>query len=115
MAQYDFPGGPTVHAEGSWLLAAGFNMQFTLLCERATLDYDLARGADALTITEAGLPPRTVKCESGDGYIGELRYFVDCVANRRAPQTVTGHDGLTALEICEAEEQSIRTGQPVKL
>ena len=114
VAQYHFPGGPEVHAEGSWLLAAGFNMQFTLLCERATLDFDLARGTDPLIITEAGQPPHTVPCEPGDGYTGELRYFVDCVANRRAPQTVTAQDGLTALEICEAEEQSIRTGQPVK-
>ncbi len=115
VAQYHFPGGPAVHAEGSWLLATGFNMQFTLLCERATLDFDLARGADALIITEAGQSPRTIRCESGDGYAAEIRYFVDCVANKRAPQIVTGRDGLTALEICEAEEQSIRTGQPAKL
>ena len=115
VAQYNYPGGPAVHAEGSWLLAAGFNMQFTLLCERATLDFDLSRGADALILTETGQPPRTVKCDSGDGYSAEIRYFVDCVANRRAPQIVTGLDGLTALEICEAEEKSIRTGQRVKL
>ena len=115
VAQYDFPSGPTVHAEGSWLLAKGFNMQFTLHCERATLDYDLSRGADALMVTEDGQPPHTMKCADGDGYSAEVRYFVDCVANRRAPQTVTARDGLTALEICEAEEKSIRTGQPVKL
>ncbi len=115
VAQYHYPGGPVVEAEGSWLLAQGFNMQFTLLCERATLDYDLARGADALLLTESGQPPRVVKPEAGDGYSAELRYFVDCVANGRAPQVVVAADGLTALEICEAEEQSIRTGQPVKL
>jgi predicted dehydrogenase len=115
VAQYHFPGGPAVHAEGSWLLAKGFNMQFTLHCERATLDYDLARGDDALIVAEDGQSSRTMKCEAGDGYTAELRYFVDCVANGRAPQTVTGHDGLTALEMCEAEEKSIRTGQPVKL
>ena len=115
VAQYNFPGGPTVHAEGSWLLTQGFNMQFTLHCERATLDFDLTRGVDALIVTESGQVPRTVKSADGDGYSAEVRYFVDCVANRRPPQTVTGRDGLTALEICEAEEKSVRTGQPVKL
>ena len=115
VAQYHFPGGPAVYAEGSWLLTQGFSMAFTLHCERATLDFDLARGAEALTVTESGQPPHTVPVEADDGYTAEVRYFVDCVANRRAPQTVTGRDGLTALEICEAEEKSIRTGAMVKL
>ena len=44
---YDYPGGPAVHAEGSWLLTEGFNMAYTLHCQQATIDFDLARGADA--------------------------------------------------------------------
>ncbi len=115
VTQYQYPNGPAVYAEGSWLLTQGFNMTYTLLCERATLDYDLARGADALIVTEPGQPPRVVKAEGTDGYAGEVAYILDCVANRRAPGIVTAHDGVTALEICEAEEQSIRTGAPVKL
>jgi predicted dehydrogenase len=45
----------------------------------------------------------------------EIDYIVDCVAQRRAPAVVTALDGVTALEICEAEERSIRSGAPVKL
>jgi predicted dehydrogenase len=110
VTQYHFPSGPAVHAEGSWLLASGFNMAYTLHCERATLDYDLARGAAALMVAEAGQLPRAVKTEGTDGYAGEINYFLDCVANRRAPRRVTAHDGVIALEICEAEEISLRTG-----
>src|SRR5438105_2788530 len=40
VTQYHYPGGPTVYAEGSWLLAKGFIMSYTILCERATLDFD---------------------------------------------------------------------------
>jgi predicted dehydrogenase len=112
---YHYPGGPAVHAEGSWLLAAGFNMAYTVHCEHATLDYDLARGADALRVTERGQPPHTVKCGDGDGYGAEIRYFTSCVASGHPPAIVTARDGLTALEICEAEEASVRTGQAVKL
>ncbi len=110
VTQYHYPGGPSVYAEGSWLLASGFNMAYTLLCERATLDYDLARGSDALIVSETGQPPRTVKPEGTDGYAGEVAYILDCVARRRAPRIVTARDGVTALEICEAEEASLRTG-----
>lgn len=115
VTQYDYPGGPNVHAEGSWLLNQGFNMSYTLLCEQATIDFDLARGARALLITETGKEPRVVEAGDGDGYSKEIDYIVDCVAKRQAPTVVTALDGVTALEICEAEERSIRSGAPVKL
>ena len=115
VTQYLYPGGPVVHAEGSWLLTKGFQMAFTIHCERATLDFDLARGAEALHISELGKALQTIKAEGPDGYGEEIRYALECVAERRRPALVTARDGVTALEICEAEEQSIRTGEAVKL
>ncbi|HVV70092.1 MAG TPA: Gfo/Idh/MocA family oxidoreductase, partial [Verrucomicrobiae bacterium] len=111
--QYLYPGGPAVYAEGSWLLAKGFTMAYTVHCERATLDFDLARGADALQVTETGQPPRTLKFDGPDGYGEEIRYVVACAKAGRRPAIVTAADGLSALEICEAEEKSISTGQVV--
>ncbi len=114
VTQYHYPGGPVVHAEGGWLLPQGFNMSYTLHCERATLNYDLSRGADALLVNEVGHAPRVVKVDGTDGYAGEINYFIDCVANGRPPQVVTARDGVTALEICEAEETSIRSSALIK-
>ncbi|MCU0777157.1 MAG: Gfo/Idh/MocA family oxidoreductase [Akkermansiaceae bacterium] len=115
ITQYDYPGGPSVCAEGSWLMAKGFNMAYTLFCEQATIDFDLARGADALEVSETGKDPRVVDAGEGDGYSKEIDYVIECVAGGEKPSVVTAIDGLTALEICEAEEQSIRSGQLVKL
>jgi predicted dehydrogenase len=115
VTQYFYKNGPVVHAEGSWLLPDGFNMSFALHCERATLDFDLARGGDALRLHEAGKKIRTLKLKKTDGYNEEIRYFVDCVARGEKPTIVTPQDGVTALEICAAEEKSVRTGAPVKL
>jgi predicted dehydrogenase len=115
ITQYDYPGGPSVYAEGSWLMAKGFNMTYTLFCEQATIDFDLARGADALQVSETGKDPRVVEAGEGDGYSKEIDYIIECVSQRRAPKVVTALDGMTALEICEAEEQSIRNSAPVKL
>jgi predicted dehydrogenase len=112
--QYNYPGGPAVHAEGNWLIAAGFEMSYSIYCENATIDFDLARGADALRITEKGKDPRTVACD-GDGYVNEIRYMLECVQQGKRPSTVTSADGMTALEICEAEERSVRTGTVVSL
>jgi UDP-N-acetylglucosamine 3-dehydrogenase len=44
----------------------------------------------------------------------ELQHFVDSVIKDTQPQ-ITGHDGLKALQICEAALESSRTGQTVKL
>jgi predicted dehydrogenase len=115
MTQYVYPDGPLVHAEGGWLRAKGFNMAYTLLCERATIDFDLERGADALKVTESGGDAEVIQLDPGDGYTMEIQYILECVSQGRAPQVVTALDGMTALEICEAEEQSVRSGQPVSL
>lgn len=115
VTQYIYPDGPAVSAEGSWLQTTGFNMAFTIHCERATLDFDFARDAGAVEISEPGQPARSIHGDEPDGYSAEIRYFVECVASRRRPAIVTACDGVTALEICEAEEKSMRTGLVVKL
>ena len=104
-----------MHAEGSWLLAQGFNMGFALHCERATIDFDLMRGPGALVISERGKKPKTVKLKATDGYAEEVRYFIDCVTQNRRPVTVSPEDCLTSLEICLAEEKSVRNGRIVNL
>ena len=115
VTQYNYPGGPAVYAEGSWLLAKGFSMSYTVLCERATLDFDLARGADALQVTEQGQAPRTVKFDAADGYAAEISYMLEAILSGKAPAVVTVEDGLSALEVCEAEEKSVKTGRVVKV
>ncbi|MCX6923740.1 MAG: Gfo/Idh/MocA family oxidoreductase [Verrucomicrobia bacterium] len=113
VTQYHFPGGPAVYAEGSWLLNGNFNMSYTLLCERATLDYDLSRGAEALMVAEPGKAPRAVKSVGGDGYSGEICYMLEAIQSGKAPRVVTAKDGLSAVQICEAEAKSVRTGKVV--
>ena len=115
VTQYVYQGGPAVCAEGGWLLTKGFNMGYTIHCQRATLDFDLARGANAMQVIEEGKDPRFIAYDGGDGYAEEVRYVVECAKLGKTPSTVTARDGLTALEICEAEEKSLKTGQVVEL
>ncbi|MBE0540120.1 MAG: Gfo/Idh/MocA family oxidoreductase [Verrucomicrobia bacterium] len=115
VTQYQVPGGATVYAEGSWLLTQGFNMSYTVMFERATLDFDSARGAEALRVDEEGQPSRTVKCEGPDGYGGELSHMIQTILTGQPPTIVTAQDGLSAVEICEAEEASIKHGRVMTL
>lgn len=110
VAQYLYPGGPAVTAEGGWLMAKGFNMFYTLHCEQATIDFDLSRGENALRLTETGKEPRVITPEAGDGYNGETAYVLNCVLEGKKPAIVTAQDAVVALRICEAEERSVRNG-----
>jgi predicted dehydrogenase len=94
----------------------GFNMAFTANFERATADYDISRPAgEALKLYEQGEPPKAIKPDGADGYVGELAYFLGCIERGVRPSVVTARDGASAVEICEAEEASVKSGQLVAL
>ena len=67
-----YPGGPAVMPRAAGCCADGFNMSFTLHCERATLDFDLARGGGALRVRRgrAKIAGRS-NLKARDGYDAE--------------------------------------------
>ena len=114
---YQVEGGATVSAEGSWVMSEGFgfNMAFTIVFEKATMDYDLSRGKDAFKLMVQGQSPAFMHFPDHDGYYGELSHMITAIKTGKAPTLVTAQDGLSAVEIIEAEEKSIKTGQIVNL
>jgi predicted dehydrogenase len=117
--QYLFAGAdapPLVTAEGCWCMADGFEfeMSFTINFEGATLDYDFARSAQALKLFHDGRT-EVVTCKSENGYVGELRYFTDCIRRGDKPSIVTGGDAVECLKVLEAEHESVKNAQTVKL
>ena len=118
VAQSEVSSGAIVHAEGSWAMSPGFgfSMAYTVNFELATADYDLVRAPDnLLRLSRPGHPAETVKCQGPDGYVGELQHMIDAIRTGQPPTIVTMRDGLTSVEICEAEERSIQTGEPASL
>ncbi len=115
VTHYLYERGPLVVAEGGWAMADGFgfSMRYTVNFERATADFDLAR-AQPLMLAQGG-KSETVPCGSETGYEGELAYFIDCVAKKRRPETVTAQHAVDGLAIIEAEVKSIAEGRPVAL
>jgi len=117
VTQYQVASGAIVHAEGAWAMSRGFgfNMSYTVNFERATADYDVARGKEPLRLCEEGKSATVVPCEGADGYVGELRHFIESIQAGKPPTVVTALDGIGSVEICEAEEESVRTGKIVRL
>jgi predicted dehydrogenase len=116
VTQYEVPAGAIVHAEGSWAMATGFgfSMSYTVNFERATVDYDMARGADGLKVFENGAS-RVITCEGPDGYVRELQHILTQIANGASTTMIPPEEGLAAVQICEAEERSVHSGQPERV
>ncbi len=117
VTQYRVAGGAAVSAEGSWAMAKGFGFAMSYLAnfERATMDFDSARGAEALRIYEEGSPVRTVPLDGPDGFVGELSHLIAAIRTGGRPTVVTAEDAVSAIEVCAAEERSVQTGLPVAL
>lgn len=117
LTQYQVACGAVVSAEGGWIMSDGFgfNMAYTVIFENATVDYDLVRGPDALRLFEKGRSPLTITCDAWDGYVGELKHMIDSIVGGHPPTVVSAADGLSAVEICEAEERSVRSGKVATL
>jgi predicted dehydrogenase len=115
--QYRFKEVPHVVAEGGWAMAEGFgfNMAFTVNFEKATLDFDFSRPpGQHLLLSEAG-KRSAIDVGDSDGWAEEIRYFAQCVAERTAPSVVTVADAVTAMQVIEAEGQSVRSGKLVEV
>ncbi len=117
VTQYQVVSGATVSAEGSWAMTEGFgfNMAYTVIFENATADYDVSRGAEALKLFQKDKAPLILKPGGSDGYVGELQAMLDCIRANKPPGVVTAQDAVSAIEICDAEERSIQTGQIVSV
>lgn len=112
VTQYEVASGAIVHAEGSWAMAPGFgfSMSYTVNFELATVDYDMARGAEALKVFKDG-KAEVIACAGPDGYVGELQHLLAQIQSGAASCAVTAEDGLASVQICEAEERSVKSGR----
>lgn len=97
-----------IYAEGGWALAAGFgfSMRCTVNFEKATADFDVARGAKPLLLHQAG-ETTEVDVAPGMGYDHELAYFVDCVRKGAQAERVTLRDAARSVKLVEAEVAAI--------
>jgi predicted dehydrogenase len=89
-------------------------MSYTVNFERATADYDIARGAESLKLAFENRS-EIIKVDGIDGYVNELAYFIECIRTGQRPSLVTAEDGFNSVRICEAEERSIAKGEIISL
>ena len=72
--------------------------------DRATAEFEFGREKPLACTSTAKSQP--VDHPTHNGYVGELRYLIDCINNGTSPTRVTADDAVMGLKIIEAERQS---------
>ncbi len=123
----EFEGGALGIAENSWAKLGGMEDSAEVYGTGGVCYADLFQGNAALTYSEKGYGYAMEKASStqgwtftgfeeafNQGYPQELKHFVECVREDKAP-FVTGEDGRAVLEMMYAAYESARTGRKVPL
>jgi predicted dehydrogenase len=103
-------GGPGVVASGGWAQQSsfGFRMRYLANFERATVEFDLARGEHPVTISDAD-GTRPVDVGSMGGYEAEVRHFLAVIAGRESPRATLA-DAAVVADILALERKSLEAG-----
>ena len=116
VTQYIYDDGKVVTAEGGWIMADGFGfeMSFNLILEKATICYDCTRDPMFRVCPTKGevIFPDVM---DGDGYFHEIDYFVKKISGKTLPIITTLENSRDSVRITNAELESIKTGNLVKI
>jgi len=114
--QYHYPDHGLVVAEGGWAQAPGFpfTMRYVANFDRATVHYDLGSETPFTLFHRSGETEHPALAPEL-GYAREIDYFLKCVREGRAPETVNLQNSLGSLRIHEAEAASLESGRAVSL
>lgn len=123
----EFEGGVIGVAENSWAKHGGMEDRVEVYGTGGVIYADLFMGNSALTYSQKGYGYAMEKAGStqgwtftifeeafNQGYPQELKHFIECIREDKAPLT-TGEDGRAVLELMCAAYASARTGQKVPL
>lgn len=111
-AIWNYKNGPIVEFEGAWAYPGPypFNMEFTIRCAKATIQWNMGSGKPLTVYTETG-KEITPKTKDTDGYYEELKYFTDCIKKGKKPDIITAPSSRDAVWMIEQELRSIKSGK----
>lgn len=91
-------------------------------CERGDIEYYFrASGASLeqgltdsfLLIHEDGKPNQKISVKQSNGYMNEIKYFIDCVEKNETPLIVSAEDAFLSLDTALSTRESLETGQKI--
>lgn len=113
---FHFADGPLhvlAHAAWDHQPVVGFEMRCTIVCQHATIDFDINRD-DQLIVHKAD---KSTPVDVGElsGYDGEIRYVLDLISGHPDTNTTSMNDAAMVADVLDAQSQSMSAGVKVSL
>jgi predicted dehydrogenase len=98
-AQLFYDGNKTVTITGGWHHPKSypFSMEFTVVADEGTIEYSSAGRPPALYSKDG--TETLMKLGDHDGYVEEIRYFVDCATANRVPEKCPPESSAAAVKL----------------
>ena len=109
-----FPGGVPAAAEGFMDMTGAFPFTTTVRINGTKASAEYSNHTGQITFYEKGMPPRILDVPKYNPYQREVEYFAECVRMGTETALVTNEDVAAVLEIMEAIEKSLVTGEMVR-
>jgi scyllo-inositol 2-dehydrogenase (NAD+) len=118
VATFTFEGGTMGVVDGTCPAHYGYDARVEILCEKGLLQVGYTQQPGLVKVTVdgqvVGQSVKSWRTLFKEAYLKEMEHFVECIRADRTP-SVTGQDGLRAVQAVVAVNQSIRQGQAVEL
>jgi predicted dehydrogenase len=118
LANFRFSDGTLGEVDGTCPCHYGYDARVEILCEKGLLMVGSVAEQGVVKVSVDGqVVGRAVKSWRNlfkDAYLAEMEHFVACVREDKQPR-VTGHDGLKAVAMVVAVNESLRYGRPVEV
>jgi myo-inositol 2-dehydrogenase/D-chiro-inositol 1-dehydrogenase/scyllo-inositol 2-dehydrogenase (NAD+) len=118
VASITFDDGAMGVIDGTCPAHYGYDARVEILCESGLIQLGstLRQGLTCVSRDGQGVQQAVSSWRTlfREAYLAEMEHFVDCVRSGQSP-SVSGMDGLHAVEVVQAINQSIHTGQVVNL
>lgn len=118
LAQFELDGQAIGSVDGTCPAHYGYDARVEVLCEKGVLFLgDVGQPGFTKVTAEGQIIGQTVttwRTLFKEAYLAEMEHFVECILQDKTP-SVSGLDGLRAVEAVVAVNESIRTHLPVRL
>jgi len=109
-----YENGRMAFAESGFFTPAGTGLVMSLkvICEEGCIHLSNIT-EPTLTVQRPNADPEHPSLPEDDGYVAEIKYFLDCVERDVMPETVTPEDAKLALQVADAARLSALGGGEV--
>jgi predicted dehydrogenase len=109
-----YEGGKSVIVSGGWQHpgACPFSMEYTVVGDGGTVEF--SSGVRAPTLYTAAGEERVLPLAAADGYVEQMRYFLNCCAEQKLPDLCPPEESAGAVSLLRLlEESRSRNGERI--